>query len=79
MFAPTEKLPELELPTRTYLGRTAASNAPAASNPDQHVCRHLRDEGRVAVLNVDQPLSIVNHVLAGLPPEERYWMSFTTD
>lgn len=78
MFAPTEKLPELELPTRTYLGCTAASNAPLHPTLMSNVCRHLRDEGRVAVLNVDQPLSIVSHVLAGLPPEERYWMSFTT-
>jgi GTPase-associated protein 1, N-terminal domain type 2 len=78
LFSPPEKLPEVELPTTTYLGRQTEESPGPHPTLLANVHRHLREDGRVAVVNAQHPLGLVNRVLSAMPPEERCWLSFTT-
>jgi len=77
LFQPPERLDEVELPAPTHLGSPRPTDALHASVYET-VQRHLRDDGRVAVLSVVRPLDIVARLLLDLPAEERCWLSFTT-
>lgn len=78
LFHPPERLEELEIPTRTNLGSVNQSTPTVHPTLYNNIQRHLKDDGRVAVLHVTEPLELLSRILQELRPDERPWMSFTT-